>query len=150
MTDGETAEAEAPGGRLLAGDAQVCAQVLLLREHGYACDHGEIYYTKDRRRVPIAIDDALVRRTLEAVFELGGDDPWGLGGGLERPVRRLFPARDDVQAQGAMCAWTGSGSSCNRSARVRRKRASRTPRRHLRCSPAADLRVGVSECVRSS
>jgi CRISP-associated protein Cas1 len=41
-----------------------------------------------------------------------GDDPWGLGGGLERPVRRLFPARDDklpvyVQAQGAMLRLEG-------------------------------------------
>jgi CRISPR-associated protein Cas1 len=156
---------DVPDGAYLPELAQVCAQVLLLREHGYACDHGEIYYAKDRRRVPIAISDSLIARTLEAVarirelcaegllppplddspkcngcslvgiclpdetralakgpvdtpdvdddpvFELG-DDPWGLGGGLERPVRRLFPARDDklpvyVQAQGAMVRLDG-------------------------------------------
>lgn len=156
---------EVPEGAYLPELAQVCAQVLLLREHGYICDHGEIYYAKDRRRVRIAINDALVGRTLEAVarirelcaegllppplddspkcngcslvgiclpdetralarepvvvtdaeddpvFELG-DDPWGLAGGLTRPVRRLFPARDDklpvyVQAQGAMVRLDG-------------------------------------------
>jgi hypothetical protein len=41
-----------------------------------------------------------------------GDDPWGLGGATEKPVRRLFPARDDklpvyVQAQGAMLRLDG-------------------------------------------
>lgn len=156
---------DVPQGAYLPELAQVCAQVLLLREHGYQCDHGEIYYAKDRRRVPIAIDDLLVARTLEAVarirelvaegalpaplddspkcngcslvgiclpdetralaarpvpapdplddpvFELG-DDPAGLGGGLARPVRRLFPARDDklpiyVQAQGAVLRLDG-------------------------------------------
>jgi CRISPR-associated protein Cas1 len=151
------------GGAYLPELAQVCAQVLLLREHGYACDHGEIYYAKDRRRVPIEITDGLIVRTETAVARarelaaLGvlpppledspkchgcslvgiclpdetralaeepepdpaedpslevGDDPWGLEGGLERPVRRLFPARDDklpvyVQAQGAMLRLDG-------------------------------------------
>ena len=156
---------DVPAGAYLPELAQVCAQVLVLREHGYRCDHGEIYYAKDRRRVPIAIDDELVARTLDAVarirelwaegvlppplddspkcngcslvgiclpdetraladapapapeatedqvFDLG-DDPWDLAGGLERPVRRLFPARDDklpvyVQAQGAMLRLDG-------------------------------------------
>lgn len=46
--------------------AQLCAQVLLLREHGYACDHGEIYFARTRRRVPIEIDDALIETTREA------------------------------------------------------------------------------------
>jgi CRISPR-associated protein Cas1 len=46
--------------------AQVCAQVLLLREHGYRCDHGELYFAADRARVRVEIDDALVALTLEA------------------------------------------------------------------------------------
>lgn len=153
------------GGAYLPELAQVCAQVLLLREHGYTCDNGEIYYAKDRKRVPIEIPEWLIQRTLSAVARarelaeagslpppledspkchgcslvgiclpdethaLGdrahepeppaedpslevGDDPWGLEGGLERPVRRLFPARDDklpvyVQAQGAMLRLEG-------------------------------------------
>ena len=38
----------APGGRPWEADAvQVCAQVLLLREHGYAVEHGEIFYARD-------------------------------------------------------------------------------------------------------
>ncbi|HXX68754.1 MAG TPA: CRISPR-associated endonuclease Cas1 [Polyangiaceae bacterium] len=55
-----------PEGAYLPERAQLCAQVLLLREHGYSCDHGDIYFAGSRRRVPIAIDDALVAATLEA------------------------------------------------------------------------------------
>lgn len=46
--------------------AQVCAQALLLREHGYRCDSGSIYFAADRRRVTIVIDEALVALTLDA------------------------------------------------------------------------------------
>lgn len=55
-----------PEGAYLPERAQLCAQVLLLREHGYLCDHGDIYFAGSRRRVTIAIDDALVATTLEA------------------------------------------------------------------------------------
>lgn len=41
--------------------------MLLLRDAGYACDGGEIYFAAARRRVPIVIDDALIARTLGAV-----------------------------------------------------------------------------------
>lgn len=58
---------DVPSGAYLPELAQVCAQVLLLREHGYTCDNGEIYYAKERRRVPITIDDWLIRSTLGAV-----------------------------------------------------------------------------------
>jgi CRISPR-associated protein Cas1 len=47
--------------------AQVCAQALLLREHGYVCTVGSIYFAKDRRRVAVPIDDGLVAITLAAV-----------------------------------------------------------------------------------
>jgi CRISPR-associated protein Cas1 len=57
---------DVPSGAYPPELAQVCAQVLLLREHGYECPHGEIYYAKDRKRVTIAIDDALVATTLAA------------------------------------------------------------------------------------
>lgn len=151
---------DVPAGAYLPERAQVCAQVLLLREHGYECAHGEIYYAKDRQRVELQIDDELIEQTLRAVervrelsaegrlppplvdspkcrgcslvgiclpdetralteepdpepvpleeepaLELG-NDPWGLAVGVETPVRRMFPARDDrlpvyVQAQAA-------------------------------------------------
>jgi len=44
----------APGGTAWEADAaQVCAQVLLLREHGYTAERGEIFYTETRQRVPV-------------------------------------------------------------------------------------------------
>jgi CRISPR-associated protein Cas1 len=161
-----SARPDVPGGAYLPELAQVCAQVLLLREHGYECDHGEIYYAKDRQRVELTIDDRLIQQTLRAVervrelaaegrlppplvdspkcrgcslvgiclpdetlalteqptpepiaweedpaFEVG-DDPWGLAVGIEKPVRRMFPARDDrlpvyVQAQAASVRLEG-------------------------------------------
>ncbi len=58
---------DVPEGAYAPERAQLCVQVLLLREHGYACDHGEIYFARSKRRVAIAIDDALVARTLEAI-----------------------------------------------------------------------------------
>ena len=56
-----------PEGAWLPQRAQVCAQVLLLREHGFECERGEIYFAADRRRVPITIDDGLRHATLDAV-----------------------------------------------------------------------------------
>lgn len=56
-----------PGGAYLPERAQVCAHVLLLREHGFTCERGEIYFARDKRRVEIPIDEPLIVRTLEAV-----------------------------------------------------------------------------------
>lgn len=61
---------DVPEGAYLPERAQLCAQVLLLREHGYACDSGEIYYAKDRQRVPIAMPEWLVDRTLQAAARI--------------------------------------------------------------------------------
>lgn len=44
---------------------QLCAQGLILRENGYECDEGVIYYVGSKRRVTIAFDEALVARTRE-------------------------------------------------------------------------------------
>ncbi|GAB4109645.1 MAG: CRISPR-associated endonuclease Cas1 [Sandaracinaceae bacterium] len=54
-------------GAYLPERAQVCAHVLLLRDHGYHVPHGEIWFAGDRRRVTIAIDDRLVATTLRAI-----------------------------------------------------------------------------------
>ncbi len=104
--------------------AQLCAQGLLLREAGFECDHGEIYYAKDHRRVTILFDDELIAMTKAAIArakEVGSaslpaplhNSPKCLGCSLsalclpdetdllnrERntpgEVRRLQPARDD-------------------------------------------------------
>ncbi|MCL2777227.1 MAG: CRISPR-associated endonuclease Cas1 [Polyangiaceae bacterium] len=54
-------------GAYLPERAQLCAQVLLLREHGYTSDHGEIYFARSRRRVSISIDEVLIEITRQAV-----------------------------------------------------------------------------------
>ena len=46
---------------------QLCVQGLLLREHGYDCDEGVLYFVGSRERVRVAFDDALVTATHEAV-----------------------------------------------------------------------------------
>ena len=46
---------------------QVCAQGLLLREHGFACDHGILYFHGSRERVPVMLDEALVAETMAAI-----------------------------------------------------------------------------------
>jgi CRISPR-associated protein Cas1 len=46
---------------------QVCAQVLLLREHGYKADRGELYYAETRQRIPVEVTPSLASRTLEIV-----------------------------------------------------------------------------------
>lgn len=46
---------------------QLCAQGLILRENGYRCDQGELYYIASKRRVVIPFDDALVMRTRELI-----------------------------------------------------------------------------------
>lgn len=61
-----SAAPDVPEGAHLPERAQLCAQVLLLRDNGYSCDHGEIYFARSRQRVPIEIDEALVETTKEA------------------------------------------------------------------------------------
>jgi len=49
---------------------QVCAQGLLLRENGYKCDEGVIYFTESKQRVLIPFDEALVKRTKELISQV--------------------------------------------------------------------------------
>lgn len=49
---------------------QVCVQGLLLREHGYRCDHGVLWFAETRQRVVVELDDALVARTLQLLTDL--------------------------------------------------------------------------------
>lgn len=46
---------------------QLCAQGLLLREHGYVCDEGSLYFVASRERVPVRFDDPLIDQTLSAI-----------------------------------------------------------------------------------
>jgi len=54
-----------PDGAYEPERVQVCLQGLLLREHGYACDHGVLYFAAAQARVTVEFTDALVARTLE-------------------------------------------------------------------------------------
>jgi CRISPR-associated protein Cas1 len=49
---------------------QVCVQALILRENGYKCEEGAIYYVESKRSIPIRIDEALVARTHQLLSEL--------------------------------------------------------------------------------
>lgn len=59
-----------PGGGPWEADAiQLCAQVLLLRDHGYTAERGEIFYAGTRQRVPVHVTPSLVEQTLRIVAE---------------------------------------------------------------------------------
>jgi CRISPR-associated protein Cas1 len=49
---------------------QLCVIGLLLKDNGYQCDEGVLYFAETRRRVPVPFDEALVQRTLSLVAEL--------------------------------------------------------------------------------
>ncbi len=101
---------------------QLCAQAIILRENGYTCEEGIIYYVATKDRVIIPIDDALVKRTMELVqamremakagtmpkplvdspkcvgCSLAGicmPDEVNLLSGLEGPVRMLLPSSQE-------------------------------------------------------
>ncbi len=46
---------------------QVCAQALILRENGWKCERGMLYFTEARQRVEIPIDQELLRLTMDAI-----------------------------------------------------------------------------------
>ena len=49
---------------------QLCVQGLILREHGYLCDQGIIYYAASRERVTVTFDKELVELTRNAIAGL--------------------------------------------------------------------------------
>jgi CRISPR-associated protein Cas1 len=62
-----------PEGAYLPERAQVAAQVLLLREHGYPATDGLLYFAASKRRVPVIVDDdleAIVRGAVARLREL--------------------------------------------------------------------------------
>lgn len=50
--------------------AQICAIGLVLRDNGYECSEGEIYFAESRERVKIPFDDQLVGMTLGLIEEI--------------------------------------------------------------------------------
>ncbi len=55
------------GGVYAPEKVQLCAQGLLLREHGFSCDRGVIYFVGSKERVPVVMDQTLVEDTLKAI-----------------------------------------------------------------------------------
>lgn len=56
---------------------QVCAQGLLLRDHGYRADYGILYFAGSKERVKVEFDESLVNQTLSAIEglrALSGED----------------------------------------------------------------------------
>lgn len=49
---------------------QVCLQGLILRDNGFECEEGIIYYAESRTRVRVAFDAVLIGRTLELLAGL--------------------------------------------------------------------------------
>jgi len=48
---------------------QLCLQGLLLRDNGYHCDEGVLYYAESKERVKVAFTNELIARTLELLAE---------------------------------------------------------------------------------
>jgi len=46
---------------------QIAVQALVLRDNGYRCDEGVVYYVATKQRIRVPVDDALVKMTLEAL-----------------------------------------------------------------------------------
>ncbi len=59
-----------PGGVYEPERVQLCAQGLVLRENGFDCSEGVIYFVKSKQRVSVPFDDLLVRRTRELIDAL--------------------------------------------------------------------------------
>ena len=49
---------------------QICAQALLLREHGYQCELGYVYYIESKARVEVPISQDLVNLTVDSIAQL--------------------------------------------------------------------------------
>ncbi len=103
---------------------QLCIAGMLLREAGYSCDFGYLYFVDARTRVRIDFDSALIERTIELVSSLREvaaqsvpppplidspkcprcslvglclpDETNALAARSTTPPRRLIPRRDDA------------------------------------------------------
>lgn len=56
---------DVPDGAWEPERVQLCAQALVLRENGWQCDHGFLYFAGSRSRVRVDFSEALVQRTRE-------------------------------------------------------------------------------------
>jgi len=61
---------DVPGSAWEPEQAQLCAQGLILRENGYHCEGGILYFIQSRRRVSVPFDEPLVDRTRDLIHEM--------------------------------------------------------------------------------
>ena len=78
------------GGVWPSDRVQLCAQALMLREQGYQCDHGVVYYAGSKSRVDVFFDDQLISDTWETIQALrsmaaSGEIPPPLAGSSKCP-----------------------------------------------------------------
>ncbi len=64
------AKPDVPEGAYEPERVQLCAQGLILRENGYECNEGVLYFASSKERVTIPMDEVLVQRTLFLLQEL--------------------------------------------------------------------------------
>lgn len=55
------------GGAYESDKVQLCAQGLALKENGYECNEGIIYFVKSKQKVPVIFDEFLISRTKELI-----------------------------------------------------------------------------------
>lgn len=76
--DGLVVPVEVKRGRARSADepvalperVQLCVIALLLRDGGYRCDEGVVYFAESRQRVNVPLDDELVSTTLKLIEDL--------------------------------------------------------------------------------
>ena len=75
------------GGAWEPEQVQLCAQGLVLRENGYVCQQGFLYFIGSRRRVSVPLDETLVQRTRELLRAMrSGTKEIELGWGDLKPI----------------------------------------------------------------
>ncbi|MCC6127296.1 MAG: CRISPR-associated endonuclease Cas1 [Pirellulales bacterium] len=74
---------DVPGNAWEPEQVQLCTQGLILRENGYLCEGGFLYYIESKRKVSIPFDEPLVARTREL---LAGMKSMAAGGAIPPPL----------------------------------------------------------------
>ncbi|MBN1960951.1 MAG: CRISPR-associated endonuclease Cas1 [Deltaproteobacteria bacterium] len=59
-----------PNGAYDPERVQLCVQGIILRENGFTCDHGIIYFAGSKDRVEVTFDDALITQTQSLATQL--------------------------------------------------------------------------------
>jgi CRISP-associated protein Cas1 len=59
-----------PAGPYEPYQIQLCAQALALRENGFQCDEGMVYFVRSKERVAVKFDPEMVGRTMKLIEDL--------------------------------------------------------------------------------